>query len=180
MSHPAYPAAPASPASSDPATAPPDATPPDAAAPAGLKVIIGYKFAKAALELLLGAAFLAFRSLGLVGKLVSIAQAIRHHATEAWSIALAEWLLDASTAHHVIVVALAVSADGIVTLIEAWALQRRYRWSGWLVIGTSASLLPFEVDSIRRHPSVGHIVLLLVNLGIVAYLVRREVKERHA
>jgi uncharacterized membrane protein (DUF2068 family) len=125
-----------------------------------------------------GATFFVMGSVGLAGKLASLARAIRHHATETWSIALAERLTDVSTARHVFVVAMAVTADGIVTVIEGWALQRHYAWSGWLVLGTTAALLPFEVLALSRHPNAGRAVLLLANLLIVGYLIRREILIR--
>ncbi len=146
---------------------------PSAPAPAGLRLIIGYKLAKAGIELLAAAAFFFFGSAVSAAKLAHAAQFIRHHVTETWSIALAEQLIDASTASHVRVVALAVLADSVVTLIEGWALQRRYVWSRWLVIGTTSSLLPFEVLALLKHPNAGRALLLLLNLLIVAYLLRR-------
>jgi uncharacterized membrane protein (DUF2068 family) len=137
-----------------------------------LRLVIGYKFVKALAELAAGAAFLILGSVGLAEKLAHVAEEIRHHATEAWSVALAERLIDVSTAHHVLVVAVALIVDGTVTLVEGWALHRRYRWSRWLVLGTTSSLLPFEAVTLVRHPSVGRGALLLVNSLIVVYLIR--------
>ena len=139
----------------------------------GLRLIVGYKFAKAAAELLVGALFLFLGSVGLAEGLTVLAQEIRHHATETLSIALADRLIHASTAHNVFVVAVAVTIDGTVTLLEGWTLHRRYRWSPWLVVCTTASLIPFEVLTLARHPSTGRILLLLVNALILAYLVQR-------
>lgn len=141
--------------------------------PRGLRLIIGYKLAKAAAEFLGGASIFVLGSVGFAQKLAFTAQAIRRHATEAWSIALAERLLDASTAHNVFVVAMALVADAVITAIEGWALHRRYAWSRWLVVGTTASLLPFEVIALVRHPNAGRALVLLVNLLIVGYLLRR-------
>ena len=104
----------------------------------GLKLIIGYKLVKAMAELLTGALFLLLGSVGFADVLSAAAQAIRHHATEAWSIALAERLIHASTPHNVFIVAVAVIVDGTVTLIEGWALHRRYRWSRRLVVGATS------------------------------------------
>lgn len=141
--------------------------------PRGLRLIIGYKLSKAAAELLGGASIFILGSVGLAQKLAYVAQAIRRHATEAWSIALAEKLLDASTAHNVFVVAMAILADSVLTSIEGWALYRRYVWSRWLVVLTTASLIPFEVVALVHHPNAGRAVVLLVNLVIVVYLIRR-------
>jgi len=145
----------------------------------GLRLIIGYKIAKAAAELLAGSAIFALGSAGATRDLLHVALVLRHHATEAWSIALAEKLLDVSTARHVMVVALACVADGIVTAIEGWALYRGYAWSHWLVMLTTASLVPFEIVALARHVNASHVVLLIVNVVIVAYLLRHlAVQER--
>ncbi len=144
-----------------------------ASAPTGLKVIVGYKLAKATVELLISATFFGMGFAGSARKLAYLAMGIRHHVTEAWSISLAERLLDASTAHHVFVVAMALLADGILTIIEGWALSRRYAWARWLVVATTACLLPFEVRAIMRHPNVGHVGVLLANVLIVIYLAVR-------
>jgi uncharacterized membrane protein (DUF2068 family) len=67
----------------------------------------------------------------------------------------------------VLVVAVAVIVDGTVTLVEGWALHGRYRWSRWLVVATTSSLLPIEVVTLVRHPSAGRVMLVLVNALIV-------------
>jgi uncharacterized membrane protein (DUF2068 family) len=139
----------------------------------GLRLIIGYKFLKRMIELLMGASFLFLGLVGVAEKLTAIVRVIRHHATEAWSIALAERIIHASTAHNVFVVAVAIIADGTVTLLEGWALHGRYRWSRWLVVGTTFSLLPFEVVTLVRHPSAGRVTLVLTNALIVVYLIQR-------
>jgi len=141
--------------------------------PRGLKIIIGYKLTKALAELLGGASIFVLGSVGLAEKLVAVAQAIRRHATESWSIALAEQLLHASTAHKVFVVAMALLADAAATSIEGWALYRRYVWSRWLVVITTASLVPFEVVTLVHHPNAVRATLLLVNVLILVYLMRR-------
>jgi len=132
----------------------------------GLTLIVGYKIVKGILELIVGGMLLMLGSGGL-------AEEIRRHLTEAWSVVLAERLIDASTAQHVLVIVAAVAMDGAVTLIEGWALHRRYPWSGWLVAGTTSIFLPFEVIMLIRHPSAGRALLLLLNVLIVVYLLLR-------
>ena len=135
---------------------------------AGMKVVVIYKIVKSAAELLIGFAFLVLGSSGLAGKFAELARAVRHHAAPAWGIALA----DVSTSHHVYAVAMAMIFDGILTGVEGWALYRGFAWGQWLVIGTTSSLLPWEVGTLIRHPSIGRIAILVVNVLIVAYLVR--------
>jgi uncharacterized membrane protein (DUF2068 family) len=100
---------------------------------------------------------------------------IQHHATAAWSIALADRLVQAATKRTLLVVALAAFLDGVLSYVEGWALHRRYRWSGWLVVGTTVSLLPFEAIELVRRLSAGRAALLLVNALIVVYLFRHRI-----
>jgi GTP-binding protein len=141
--------------------------------PRGLRLIISYKLAKALTEFLGGAIIFALGSAGSAARLTHVAQAIHRHATEHWSIVLAERLMDASTAHNVFVVALSMVIDGIATSIEGWALYRRFVWSRWLVVGTTAALLPFEIIALVHHPNAGRAAVFLVNLLIVLYLLQR-------
>jgi uncharacterized membrane protein (DUF2068 family) len=143
---------------------------------AGVKVVVIYKIVKSAVELLIGCAFLALGSAGLPGEFAKLARAVRRHAAPAWGIALAERLADASTSHHVYVVAMAMIFDGILTGVEGWALYRGFAWGQWLVIGTTSSLLPWEGVTLIRHPSIGRSAILVVNVLIVAYLVRSRIR----
>jgi len=137
----------------------------------GLKLIVSYKFIKAAIELVIGVVLLAV-SPDLAGKLQATAAAMRHHATEAWSLELAGQLIRAATERHLLVAGLAACLDGLLTFVEGWALYRRYAWSSWLVIGTTSCLLPLEGLALVRHVSGFRIALLVVNAVTVIYLVR--------
>jgi uncharacterized membrane protein (DUF2068 family) len=141
----------------------------------GLRLLVGYKLVKALTELLFAALVPFLGSAGLAEELHAIALTIRHHAAEAWSIALAERLVHAATERNLRVVALASLFDGVLSSVEGWALHRRYWWSRWLVVVTTSCLLPFEGVELLRHPSAGRVALLLVNALIVIYLVRRGV-----
>ncbi len=95
----------------------------------GLRLRIRYKSLKRIIELPTGASFLCLDAAALAGQLMALMRVIRDHVTEAWSIALGERLIDASTAHNVFVVAVAVIVEGTAALFEGWALYGRYRWS---------------------------------------------------
>jgi uncharacterized membrane protein (DUF2068 family) len=141
----------------------------------GLRLIVGYKLVKALAELLLGVVLLFLGLAGLADHLQAVALSFRHHAAEAWSIALADRLVRAATERNLLVVALASILDGVVSSVEGWALHRRYGWSRWLVVGATACLLPFEVAALVRHLTAGRIALLSMNALIVVYLVLRRV-----
>lgn len=142
----------------------------------GVKLIVGYKVVKAVVELGFGVAVLFFAGKA-TGELRHIALQIKEHATAAWSVALAEKIAHAATERHVVVAALASLLDGVFSSVEGWALHRRYRWSGWLVIGATSCLLPFEALALIRRVTAGRVALLAINASIVAYLARRERRQ---
>jgi uncharacterized membrane protein (DUF2068 family) len=57
-------------------------------------------------------------------------------------------------------------------LCEGTGLALRQRWAAYLTIISTASLMPLEIFEIFKRPSLAKVVLLLVNLAVVAYLVR--------
>jgi uncharacterized membrane protein (DUF2068 family) len=146
----------------------------------GIKLIVGYKLIKALAEVLLGILLLSLGAAGMAEQLHAIAVNIRHHAAEAWSVALAEQLVSATRGRNVLVAELALLLDGGCSFVEGWALHRRYRWSSWLIVGATACFLPVEAIALTRHFSAARILLLLVNGLIVIYLVRcRAAVARH-
>jgi len=143
----------------------------------GLRLIVGYKIAKAALEIAFGAA-LVLLATKATDELRNAAIHVRDHGTAAWSISLADKVVQEATPRHLVVAAAASLLDGVLTSIEGWALYRRYRCAPWLVIGITSCLLPFEVLSLARHVTAGRVTLFFVNAAIVAYLLRRESSRR--
>ena len=138
----------------------------------GLRLIIGYKLVKAAAGFLLGVLIFSLASAGLADELQTVALNFRNHATAAWSVTLAKWLMGATTSRNLRVVAIAALLDAAASLFEGWALHRRFGWSRWLVVLTTSSLLPLEAVAIVRHFSAGRVALMIVNVLIVVYLVR--------
>jgi uncharacterized membrane protein (DUF2068 family) len=63
-------------------------------------------------------------------------------------------------------------------LTEGLGLWRLKRWAEWLTVLITSSLVPLEGYEIYRHPTVVRILLVLVNLGVVAYLVYRIRSDR--
>ena len=55
---------------------------------------------------------------------------------------------------------------------EGTGLAMRMRWAEYLVVVTTASLLPIEVYELARKPDWPRGVILLVNVVVVVYLVR--------
>lgn len=142
--------------------------------PPGIALIVAYKLGKALTELALVVSILVVGPGSVAGRAREAAVFIRHHAVAAWSTALAARLVGAATERHARVLTLALLLDGLFTCLEGWALHRRYGWGRWLVIAATACLLPFEVVALARHQSASRLGLLLLNVLIVGYLVRRK------
>ena len=54
--------------------------------------------------------------------------------------------------------------------IGLWLLKR---WAEWFTIIITSSLVPLEVYEIYQHPTVGKVVVLVINIAVVVYLVVR-------
>jgi len=56
-------------------------------------------------------------------------------------------------------------------LAEGTGLWLKKRWGEWLTVIITGSLVPVEVYEICRHPSVVRVAVLVLNVGIVGYLI---------
>ena len=52
-------------------------------------------------------------------------------------------------------------------------LHYRKPWARWLTIIATASLIPLEIYECIHRLSVGRVVILVINVAVVVYLVRR-------
>jgi uncharacterized membrane protein (DUF2068 family) len=59
----------------------------------------------------------------------------------------------------------------ILHIIEGIGILRGKRWGGLLIILATSSLIPLECYEIVRRPSLVRIAALVLNLGIVVYLI---------
>jgi uncharacterized membrane protein (DUF2068 family) len=143
-----------------------------------LRLIILYKLAKASLGIACSALLWGFLFAGSADRVLGLAADVRHHVTAAWSIRLADAFVSAADKRHLVVLASALALDGAATLFEWYALRTARPWGAWLVVLTTASLVPFEIVAIFRHRRAGRVVLLMINMAIVVYLVRRTLRKR--
>ena len=138
----------------------------------GFRLIIGYKFAKAALMFgvalwLTTAPGAAFRTLELLARELAEGGAAFAHA--------GHWIQEHLTSSFVRRGALLAWLDSISSALEAFLLLSGKPWAHWIVILGLAALLPFEVLSIEHRPGVGNVLVLLANVLIVAYLARVQI-----
>ena len=65
----------------------------------------------------------------------------------------------------------------VMFLTEGIGLWLAKRWAEWFTVIVSSSLIPLEVYEIYRHPTALKVLVLMLNVGIVAYLGYRIRKE---
>jgi len=74
-------------------------------------------------------------------------------------------------------IVIALAFDGILSVIEGWALLRGRWWAPWLVVLATGSLLPFEFIAFARRLNPVRAAVLAANLAIVVYLARKALRE---
>lgn len=143
----------------------------------GLLLIIVYKVGKGVLWLAFAIVILVLMRFGLAGNLLGLAAHLRQHAG-AWSVELGKLVVSAASRRGLHVICVALVADGLASLVEAWALIYGRWWGPWLVVVTTASLLPFEVVAFFRHRHVVRAAVFFANAAIAWYLARTALRER--
>jgi uncharacterized membrane protein (DUF2068 family) len=142
----------------------------------GIRVIVAYKLVKAAVQLALApGVYLLSRT--AADRLHAFAERLCEEAVSPPALRLAHALLRVSSPRFLAVVAVALVVDGVISLVEGWALHRRLWFAEWMIVVATAGLLPLELTALVRHPHPGHALVVAANLAIVVYLVYR--RARH-
>ncbi len=58
----------------------------------------------------------------------------------------------------------------VLFLIEGIGLWMQKRWAEWFTVVITGSLVPLEIYELHLHPTAGKVCMLLVNVGVVVYL----------
>jgi uncharacterized membrane protein (DUF2068 family) len=145
----------------------------------GLRLILAYKLGKAVLWLVLATVLGLLVTTGRIEPFREVARELRAHVASRWSLLLGQALVSALSVHGLRLLELGLGLDGLVSVLEAWALWRGHRWGPWLVALASALPIPLEIRELALRPSPWRALLLAVNLAIVAYLARWLRRHRH-
>jgi uncharacterized membrane protein (DUF2068 family) len=145
--------------------------------PVGLEAIILYKLIKAALEVLLGIAAVVLLAQGAEAGAATLAEVLIEHFAGGWALEAATLIVVAATAGHIKFVALASFADAALSVVEGLALRAGRWWAPWLVVIATAALLPWELVEVFVQPRWGRFLILVVNVAVVAYLLRTVARE---
>lgn len=140
----------------------------------GFKLIITYKFCKAAL--MLGVALwltiapgAAFRTLEELARELAEGGAAFGR--------LGHWLREHLSSTIVVRGAILAWLDSVSSALEGALLLSGKTWAEWVVIVGLACLIPFEVLSIEHRPGLGKIIVLAANALIVLYLARTALRK---
>jgi uncharacterized membrane protein (DUF2068 family) len=78
------------------------------------------------------------------------------------------------TPHRISVIGIGAILYATVMALEGWGLHQRKRWAEWLTVIVTSSLIPLEIYELIKHPSLGKVIALVVNVAIVLYLLRHK------
>ncbi len=140
------------------------------ARPIGMRVVIGYKMAKAVLMVVV-ASWLTATPSGAYQAVERLARDLAEAG--AASAHVGAWLeqhLSLRIVKHAMWLAW---GDALTTAAEAALLLQRKPWGEWIVTAGLGLLLPIELVALARRPSAAKVVALVGNGAVVAYLLRR-------
>jgi uncharacterized membrane protein (DUF2068 family) len=143
-------------------------------APATLRVVAIFEFAKGLLALLAAGSFLWARSLSVIIDRVERHLDFAHPKAAAM---LSGLRVGVESHKHLLVAAVLVYAT--IRFVEAVGLWRDRRWAEWLGAISAMAYLPFEAIGLWRSPSWLAVILLLSTIAVAAILLQRlAVKHR--
>ena len=138
-----------------------------------LNLIIAYKTVRGGAALLAGLSFLALIAGHVDDSVRSFAVRLREESVSGLTEGLTALLGWAIEPNHILVVGTLLTLDGIITVLEGYALLRGWRWGVWLVVAATSMLLPFEIAALIDEVTAFRSVVLIINLVIVAWLLRQ-------
>jgi uncharacterized membrane protein (DUF2068 family) len=87
---------------------------------------------------------------------------------------LVTWVMDhidTVTSHRLKQIGFATFFYAGIRIAEGWGLVLEKTWAEWLVIGVTVAFLPWELYEILRHMDWIRVAILLINLGVLGYLI---------
>jgi uncharacterized membrane protein (DUF2068 family) len=145
---------------------------------AALRAVASLELAKGMAVLLLG-----FGAVSLVHKDAwDVAEAVlrflrvnpdHHHYAQVF-LNLADNVTDAK----LWALAAGATAYSIVRFVEAYGLWRECTWAEWFALISGALYVPFEAYEVARRATPVHLAVLIINLGIVFYMLYLRLSAR--
>lgn len=153
---------------------------PDVRDSLALWVIGGYKLAKAVALVVAGTFVFRLDPDDIAATLLRLARRSRLDPDDQ-VIHTAIARLSGLDRHQLEAIGVGLIVYSLLYVAEGVGLFLRRRWAEYLVTASTGFLIPFELYEVVRRPTAVRGLVILVNVGIVAYLVarlRREHRER--
>ncbi|HEV2750618.1 MAG TPA: DUF2127 domain-containing protein [Gemmatimonadales bacterium] len=137
----------------------------------GLRIIAVYKFCKAALLLVVGLGVLQLLQPGVAAGAQRWIDAIAS-SSDRRVVQHLLGLITGSSPQRLVLVAAGALLYTVLFTVEGAGLWLGRRWAAYLTVLSTALLLPVEVYALARHVSAPRAATFVVNLAVVAYLIR--------
>jgi uncharacterized membrane protein (DUF2068 family) len=135
----------------------------------GLRTVASLEFAKGLIVLLLGFGAVSLMHRDAWDVAESVLRMLRvsptHHYAQVF-LNLADNVTDAK----LWALASGAAAYSVLRFIEAYGLWNARAWAEWFALISGAVYVPFEAYELIRRPTLVHLAVLVVNLGIVFYM----------
>ena len=145
----------------------------------GVRVIGAWKLVSGVVAFVMGIGILVHRDFNLADGLTHIGSRLRLDPGNRF---VHQLIAAASGLHeeHLQVLGIAAILYAILHLIEGIGLLLERRWAGYLTVIATSGLIPLEAYELVRRVNALRLFVILVNLGIVFYLVMRLRQENRA
>ena len=143
----------------------------------GFRVIVGYKFVKAAIMLAV-AIWLTAVPGSAYRALVELARELAEGGAAFGR--LGHWIQHHLSSTFMVRGAILAWIDSLSSALEGALLVSGKPWAHWIVVLGLACLLPFEIVSLEHRPGIAKALVLLANAAIVVYLAHAEIRKARA
>jgi uncharacterized membrane protein (DUF2068 family) len=146
----------------------------------GVRTVATFEFTKGVVVVLAGLGIFSMRHKDIWGLTESFLEFLHvnpHHHFVGVFIALVSRLSDV----RLWKIATVAAVYSILRFVEAYGLWYALPWAEWLAIASGSIYIPFEVADLLRRPSWIRFLIVVVNVGIVLYILmlRLEAAKKH-
>ncbi|HJV36634.1 DUF2127 domain-containing protein [Geomonas sp.] len=135
----------------------------------GLRVVATFEAAKGALVLLAGCGLLTFIHHDLHQAAVKLVRVLHLNPAKHYPSIFID-AADRATDMQLWVLAFSALLYSVIRFAEAYGLWTKQQWAEWFGLLSGAMYIPVEVFEVSQDISWPRVTVLVVNLGVVAYL----------
>jgi uncharacterized membrane protein (DUF2068 family) len=135
----------------------------------GLRVVATFEAAKGALVLLAGCGLLTFIHRDLHQAAVKLVRVLHLNPAKHYPSIFID-AADRVTDMQLWVLAFSALLYAIIRFVEAYGLWKQQQWAEWFGLLSGGMYIPMEVYEVSRDLSWPRVTVLVVNIGVVAYL----------